>query len=523
MKFVMIALIAFVCYASERKITKKTLGIMVGLLVLAFLGSVSGKEGLSGGCPWYSTPCADCPSACGWLYGLGCLFEDFPTDCKGLGSTGETRCDPKAQPPQKCPDGTACPDCGETSCPCTPKGCKLEEIKDCDAEKKQGVDDCNACLEKDQHALRAAGCTAADVGEFCKGGGGGDGGGDGGAKPPHTFISFTNQTGATMYIYFDKDPTTDSDRIFSPPIVAKGTTTWMVQVPKDSSFYVSSKSGTITDWLGAQCSITNKESYDTTTVGQQNMNHAGLSSFEWTIDTGGKVVAANISNVSGLNVNGTMNITGIKCDPKNDSTSASNLSTSEEACYKHYGFLTGGNNDIPTCSLKKTSRVNTASTAGLTCGGNKDGTNERDCMGCPLTEGCEWANDGGYGGACYASILKRKYGCLEWWTTNADALAWKQYNTENNSDAYWWGMGEQILGNDTYKPSIKYEGKKLEATSQALKCISNAGYAKANEKECTGYIMNNPEGSLRTCGRKDSSTPFLVSFTIKEIMKLKTL
>lgn len=330
-------------------------------------------------------------------------------------------------------------------------------------------------------------------------GGGDSGGGDSGSSP---YIQFLNKTGEDMYIYFDKDPK-ESGRVFNPPVIPMGNTTFMVKVSNNQTFNISSSSNIIGNWFGGECSITNKQSY----ASNDNMNHAGLTSFEWTIDNANKIVAANISNVSGSNVNGKMNISGLNCD-KNTSVNNMELdTTSENGCYKDFGIMTGGAGDIPSCSIKKKEGINTAPKDGLICGDNND------CLGCPLIEGCDWG--GNYAGECYASILKRKYGCLEWWTNNEVAVKWKNYNTANGSDAYWWGMGEQILGNNTYNNEIIYDGSPLNDT--AVKCINGA---IKDKNICQGYIITNPEGSLRTCKRDNPTIPFMIKFTINKIMKI---
>lgn len=502
MKYAVIALIACVCYASERKITKKTLGIMGGLLVIAYLMGIWGKEGISTECPWYSSPCADCPKECGWLFGLGCMFEDCMVGMVGISAddkcsdptcSGNNHCIKSgtdvcgAQTEEQCQeDGDTWCGAGDGAATCQDKMTEL-----CAPARANSAGECLICMGQHQQQLQGAGCTNPDFDAFCAGGGGGDG----------SYIQFMNKTGSPMYIYFDTDPR-HPERIFSPPVVPKGNTTWMIMVPNDGAFNVSSSSGNIGDWTGAQCSITDRESY-----AGNNMNHAGLSSFEWTIDTANKTVAANISNVSGANVNGRMDITGLTCD-KSTSQNNMDLSTTGTGCYKDFPFMTGGANDIPTCSIKKSS-IGSAPTSGLTCG------DDNDCLGCPLTEQCDWGGE--YQSDCYAKILQKKYGCLEWWTNNPKAIDWKNYNTANDSDAYWWGMGEQILGSNTYDPSITYDGSALEDNSQALKCINGAD---TDQGTCSGYIMTNPDGSLRTCQRPNSSDKFLIKFTITEIMKV---
>ena len=339
-----------------------------------------------------------------------------------------------------------------------------------------------------------------------------------GPEPPlpvtgNTYIQFTNATDKTMFIYFDRDPNANNaDRIFSPPVKKPqnnvNSTYWMVEVLIGGSLNISTNTGNINDWLSGECCITDKESY---AGNSGNMNHAGLTSFEWTIDT--KTVSANISNVSGANVNGTMTITGLQCD-KN--TSTNNMDLSQGGCQNDFKFMTGGNGDITTCSIKKQDNIQAVPRDGLVCG------DKTECLGCDLDgEQCDWTTDSYWTGGCYASTLMKHYGCLEWWTTNDKAQLWANYNKANGSDAYYWGMGEQILGKNKYDSTVKYDGTPLSEGSKALQCVS--GKAKNEqgpkwEDYCSGYIINNPEGSLRSCTRPDESTKFMINFTIKEIM-----
>ena len=352
-------------------------------------------------------------------------------------------------------------------------------------------------------------CSGGDSGGGDSGGGdsgGGDsGGGDtGGDSDSSPYIQFLNKTGEDMYIYFDKDPR-ESGRVFNPSVNPVGNTTFKIKVSNNQTFNISSSSNIIGNWFGGECSITNKESY----AANDNMNHAGLTSFEWSIDNANNTVSANISNVSGANVNGEMNISGLNCD-KNTSVNKMELDTdSANGCYKDFGIMTGGAGDIPACSIKIKGGINTSPKDSLICGDNNE------CLGCKLDEGCDWSADGHFRGACYASILRRKYGCLEWWTNNELAIKWKKYNTDNRSDAYWWGMGEQILGNNTYNNEIIYDGSTLD--DKAVNCIN--GSIK-DQNTCQGYIITNPDGSLRTCKRDNSTTPFMIKFTINKIMKI---
>ena len=458
MDLVTITLIGCAIYFSEYKITKKTLMIAVSLVIVSMCVGVT--EGFNGCDKWCDKWYETKCNDCGILWGFGCWLKG----CDKLESG--VMCDPKATPKQNCPDGKPCPDCGKPACPCS-------------------------------------GTSPTPP------------------TPPTTptgdaFIVFENKTASDIWIWFDKDPE-GSGRIFSPNVVSHGPTTWSVQVPTGGNMVISSP-GDIQQWKGGQCSVTSKESLD----GAENMNHAGLSSFEWTIDTAQKTVSANISNVSGLNVNGSMEITGITCD-KN--TSKTNVDLTACPSSPNFNIMTGGKNDVASCSIQKemvagsnVASVRTAKPSDSNlCGDNGD------CLGCaPLVDQCAGLTDM-YKTLCYAKVLQKKYGCLAWWTSNNLASQWKTYAESGGTDAYWWGMGEQILGGNHYDNKIKYGGTELKTTDNAYKCISNANFAAANQAKgepCYGRIMNNPKGGLRTCRIPPSgSGRFQIKFTIKEIMK----
>jgi len=187
MKYAVIALIACVCYASERKITKKTLGIMGGLLVLAYLMGIWGKEGISTECPWYSSPCADCPKECGWFFGLGCLFEDCMVGMVGI--SADDKC---SDPAYKCSGDNHCIKKGTDVCggqteeQCQEDGdtwcggdgaatCQDKMTELCAPARANSAGECDACMGSHQKELRDAGCSAPAVAAFCAGGGGGGG------------------------------------------------------------------------------------------------------------------------------------------------------------------------------------------------------------------------------------------------------------------------------------------------------------------------------------------------------------
>ena len=505
MNLVTITLIGCVIYFSEYNVTKKALMISIILVIVSLcLGVTEGYDGFNG-CKkwcdkWHETKCNDC----GILWGLGCWLEG----CDKLKSG--VMCDPKATPKQNCPDGKPCPNCGKPACPCSgpsPPPGKCQAALDKSPCVKGTGQSCLDCVTTHQDDMKTAGCTKSDFDAYC------------GKKPPtpagDAFIVFENKTGSDIWIWFDQNPE-GSGRIFSPNVVSHGSTTWSVQVPTGGNMIISSP-GDIQQWKGGQCSVTSKKSLD---VGSQNMNHAGLSSFEWTIDTAQKTVSANISNVSGLNVNGSMEITGITCD-KNTSKTNVDLTACPSAS-PNFKIMTGGKNDVPSCSIQKkmVNKVAKDRTA-TSSDGNKCG-DEGDCLGCaPLHDACDVPNM--YKTPCYAKILQKKYGCLAWWTSNPLASQWKKYAESGGTDAYWWGMGEQILGGNHYDNSIKYGGTALKESDNAYKCISNATYAADNQgvnKPCHGRIMNNPKGGLRTCRIPPSgSGRFQIKFTIKEIMK----
>jgi len=182
MKYAVIALIACICYASERKITKKTLGMMVGLLVLAYLMGIWGKEGVSKVCPWYSSPCAKCPTECGWLFGFGCMFKDFPKDCPKTAGASDKCSDPTCSGENKCIKKSTdvcggqteeqCKEDGDTWCGDGPT-CQDKMVELCADARKKSAGECDQCMGTHQHQLQVAGCTNSDFSTFCSGGGGG--------------------------------------------------------------------------------------------------------------------------------------------------------------------------------------------------------------------------------------------------------------------------------------------------------------------------------------------------------------
>ena len=502
-----ITLIGCVIYFSEHNVTKKALMISIILVIVSMcLGVTEGFGGFNG-CDkwcdkWYETKCNDC----GILWGFGCWLKG----CDKLKSG--VMCDPKATPKQNCPGGKPCPDCGKPACPCSgpspPPGNCQASLDKSPCVKGAGQL-CLDCVTTHQDDMKAAGCNKSDFDAYC------------GKKPPtptgDAFIVFENKTDSDIWIWFDKDPRV-SGRIFSPNVVSHGPTTWSVKVPTGGNMTISSP-GDIQQWDGGQCSVTSKESLDRA----KNMNHAGLSSFEWTIDTAQKTVSADISNVSGLNVNGSMEITGIKCDNDNNK---SQTKVDLSACPDKFKIMTGGKNDVASCSIKKEMVAGNSVAKDRKAkpfDSNQCGDNNLDCLGCgPLTDSCAGITDM-YKTQCYATVLHKKYGCLAWWTNNSLASQWKKYAESGGTDAYWWGMGEQILGGNYYDTSITYGVTALQTTDPSYKCISDAKFAAAQQgtgKPCHGRIMNNPKGGLRTCRIPSSgSGRFQIKFTINKIMQ----
>jgi len=182
----------------------------------------------------------------------------------------------------------------------------------------------------------------------------------------------------------------------------------------------------------------------------------------------------------------------------------------------------------PACSIKKVSAT-VLNTHGivltppdeLTCG-DDPGT---DCLGCPLnehkasnlcTDPLPWEPGGEFVGklfqsGCYGNVLRRHYGCLAWWTeiNNKDfGKAWKAYATQGDTDAYWWAMGEQKLGQDqynseinTYFPSVGYpsdDAWQLQS-GDAVDCIRDKSISETDK--CAGYPVQSNSSALRSCDK----------------------
>lgn len=392
-------------------------------------------------------------------------------------------------------------------------GCQetLENL--CSGERSKSEGDCFVCVGQHQPELRAVGCEQSDFALFCN-----QGPVPSGDEPANTYIEVKNVTSHPMWVWFNKDGGNITNHSFQPTLNKYASTTWGVQIPNGNSLYVYGNSD---GWNGGQFVVTK---YDSRSKANGEINISGLTSFEFTIMNG--EVWGNISNVSGVNATGTMNITGLSdCDRgKTTNTNAESLLTCPPKFQCDRNVCVSGD----ACTLKKLtpSQINatgissTGPKTGLTCGDNGD------CLGCPLnepgTDGCQpyppWTKAPGDGkvgmfdSSCYGNILKKKYGCLEWWTNNS--TEWKKYATQNGTDSYWWAMGEQVLGGNTYNSSITYPGGAIDAKSKG--CISGT----TSESDCTGYIIPNENSSLMKCNI--NGQPFKVIYTITGIMEHKT-
>jgi len=341
---------------------------------------------------------------------------------------------------------------------------------------------------------------------------GGSGSGGGGGKCPQydepgdTYIEIINKATYPIWVWFNKDPTQNNHQ-FTPDFTYKKDTTWGTHICAGKSLYIH---GPDRKWTGGQFAVTREKKV----AGNGNINIAGLTSFEFTITTA--KISGNISNVSGVNASGTMVVTGVTCDGKNTNTNADALLTSCPEQFKCDPNVCASGD---ACTLKKQKLLSKeiVPKTELKCGNNS-----KDCLGCPLDENTltncppstAWGdNNPMYKSACYGDILQHKYGCLEWWTDNTKAKAWKEYATRGSTDSYWWGMGEQKLGGDTYT-GIAYKGGGLSLTPLQQACISGAQTGTS----CAGNIIPVPKGESSLLSCTIGSWKPKITYTITGVM-----
>jgi hypothetical protein len=416
-------------------------------------------------------------------------------------------CNPTIQdPPQLCPGNVACPANGV----CTDGGvCLQKSIDICRTDP-----DCRTCMGSER--IKRIGCEGLGLTDaVCLGSKPDPEPCPSGDEPADTYVEVKNVTGHPMWIWFNKDAGNISSHSFQPPLYKYASTTWGVQIQNRNSLYIYGNSD---GWNGGQFVVTK---YDRRSTGNGEINISGLTSFEFTINDSD--IWGNISNVSGVNVAGIMDITGLsECDRgKTTNTNAEALLNCPPKFQCDPNVCVSGD----ACTLKKltpsqiqaTGVSSTGPRSGLNCGDNGD------CLGCPLNERvtheCSpyppWTTIPGDGkpgmfdSPCYGNILKKKHGCLEWWTNNSDD--WKTYATQNGTDSYWWAMGEQVLGGNVYDESVTYPGGAIDAKTKG--CISGTTSAS----DCAGYIVPNKNSSLMKC--RINGQPFKVIYTIRGIME----
>lgn len=425
----------------------------------------------------------------------------------GVINSDPTACNPHSSPPQKCPDGSSCPDTGICSEDAPTCQGTLEEL--CNGEEGLGKGGlCFNCAGKNQEGLKQAGCEQDEINMYCN---------------PQPFdtedsIQIKNSTGETMYVFFVNNAYDEN----GPKNSGWRSSTKATPTKANETFYYTVEAGRTlgfnkTDpnkgWVSVAACVTN-----TPPENPDTFSYDGLTMLEWTEDN--NVISLDMSNTTGVNLQATLSVKGTNsdtnklCNPKFTTQNDKKYGYTNNGIYR-YG-LKQNDPGVPGVPLTPPQCINKPDTIPKT-----DNTNCRDCpTGKDHCEGIGWSGDFG----CVSENLRDRWGCYQWWGNpdNAQAQGW--YEMLSDCDFYRWPYDEFTLMGSSDKTTftmaypIDCAGQLNTrcdefAESNIYKCMTGGDYP-CNENETR--LVENKRGPLQSIEYSESMR---IVFDIITILK----